>query len=116
MFFGPPRRSERLGFFWRLNLHKLPAKAALDAEIAVGHIVIQRRCHLHDLAVLLMNSKVAAHAAVRTNRSRLLLALLVPCPGLPHLVFALEHQRARGTDANAIATIHAGRFRQWDLE
>src|SRR5579863_1649370 len=63
-----------------------------------------------------MNSEVAAHATVRTDGIGLGLAALIPGAGLPHVIFALEHQRAGGADADAVATIDAGGIRQGNVE
>src|ERR1700742_638583 len=65
------------------DLHKLPAETAFDAEIAVGHAVVQRRCHADNLSILLMHGKVTAHAAVRANGVSLCLTIFIPCAGLP---------------------------------
>src|SRR5262249_25023227 len=100
----------------RFDLHELPAKPSLDAEVAVCHGMVERRGDLHDLSILLVHGKVAASAAIRADGGRLLLALFVPCAGLAHLAFALEHERARGAYANAVPAIDAGRLRQRHLE
>src|SRR5581483_9722712 len=61
---GNQRQTRVLTLLWRwLNLHKLPSKTAFDAEVAVGHAVVQRRGDSHDFAVLLVNRQVAAYAA-----------------------------------------------------
>src|SRR4029077_10394903 len=80
-------------FLRRLDLHKLPAEAPLDAEIAMGDRVVQGRRDLHDFAVLLVHGQIATHAAIRTDRGCLLLPRLVPRAGLAHIVFTPEHQR-----------------------
>ena len=61
------------------------------------------------------NGEVAAHAAIRTDRIGAGLAGFVPRAGLAHVVFGLEHQRAGGTDADAVAAIHAGGIGQRDI-
>ena len=69
-----------------------------------------------DFAVLRVNGQVAAHAAVRADGIGLSLAGLVPFAGLAHVVFALEHQRARGADADAVSAIDAGRIGQRNVD
>src|SRR2546421_6187367 len=77
------------------NLDKLPAEAALDAKASA-------RTDADNLSVLRFHSKIAAHAAVGTNRIDARLAGLIPLARLSHIVFALEHQRARGTYGDAV--------------
>ena len=98
------------------NLHELPAETPFDAKIAVSHAVVERRSHAHDLAVLLVHGEVAAHAAVRADSVGLGLPAFVPCARLAHIIFALEHQRAGGTDADTVAAIDAGRIGQRNIE
>src|SRR5260221_12391652 len=99
-----------------LNLHKLPAKAAFDAQVAVGYGVVERRSYLHDLAFLRVHSQVTTDATVRTDRIRLYLPRVTPSLLTAHVIFGFEHQRARGADADTVATINAGRFRQRNFE
>lgn len=73
------------------NLHILPAETSLDAEIAVRDAVIKRRRDSNDLAILLVDREIAAHAAVRADGVRLSLTAFVPGAGLAHVEFALEH-------------------------
>jgi len=98
-----------------LNLDELPPKSALDTEIALRHGVIQRRSHTHDIAILLVNRERASHAAVGTNGVGMSLAGFVPGAGLAHIVFALEHQRSRGADADAVPTVNACGFGQGNI-
>ena len=60
-------------FFCGLNLHKLPAEAAFDAEVAVRHGMIKRRSNLYDLTILFMYSEIASNAAIRADCGCLLL-------------------------------------------
>jgi len=73
------------------NLHILPAETSLDAEIAVRDAVIKRRRDSNDLAILLVDREIAAHAAVRADGVRLSLTPFVPGAGLAHVEFAFEH-------------------------
>src|SRR5277367_6722017 len=82
----------------------------------MSHAVVKRRRHAYDLAVLLVHRKIAAHAAVRTNRVRLSLTVFVPGAGLPHVIFAFEHQRAGGADADAVAAVDTSRVGQGNVE
>src|SRR5689334_4232673 len=91
------------------RIHKLPPKPPFDAEVAVGDVVIQGRGDFHDLFVLHVDGQGAAHAAIGTDGVGRGLAGLVPGAGLAHVVLALEHQRAGGTDADAVAAVDAGR-------
>src|SRR5690349_23295751 len=90
----------RRSFF---DLHELPAEASLDAQVAVRHGMVQRRKDANDRAVLLMNRKIAADAAIRAYRIRVCLARFVPLARRAQIVFRLEHQRARGTHRDAVA-------------
>jgi hypothetical protein len=92
-----------------LNLHELPAEPTFDAKIAMGHAIVERRGHANDLAFLLVDGEIATYAAIRTDGVSLGLAAFVPSAGLAHVIFALEHQRARGADADAVAAIDASR-------
>jgi len=58
----------------------------------------------------------AADTAVRAHGLGDLLLLLVPGARLPHVVLALEHQRPGRTDADAVATVDAGRLGKLDGE
>src|SRR5207244_8091903 len=58
----------------------------------------------------------AAGAAVRTPGLRAALPCFVPRAGGAHVVLALEHQRAGGAHADAVAAVHARRIRQADVE
>ncbi len=98
------------------DLHKLPAESAFDAEVAASDVVVERRRHADDFAVLFVHGEITAHAAVGTNSVSLLLPRFVPGAGLAHLVFALEHQRAGRADADAVAAIDARGVRQGDVE
>src|SRR5438552_5579429 len=96
---------------WSL-LHELVAEPSLHTKMAGGDAVVERRRDLDDRVVLHVQLEHAAHAAVRTHRLGHRLPALIPRAGLSHVVLALEHQRAGGTDADAVAAIDAGRFRQ----
>src|SRR3982074_828056 len=93
------------------NLGELPAEAPLNAETSMSDRVIERRGHADDLAVLGMNREITAHATVRTNRIRASLLGFVPGAGLPHVVFALEHQCPGGAHADAVPAIDTRRIR-----
>src|SRR5688572_3656527 len=80
--------------------------------MATGHIVIDRRGDLDDLLVLHVDGELAAHSAIGADGVRGGLAGLVPGAGLAHVVLALEHQRARGADAYAVAAVDAGGVRE----
>ncbi len=82
----------------------------------MSHAMAERRGHANDLTFLLVHGELAAYAAIRTDGVSLDLAAFVPCAGLAHVIFALEHQRACGTDADAVAAIHAGRVGQGNVE
>src|SRR5689334_2076481 len=49
-------------------LHESPAEAALDAEVALGDRILERRCGLHDLTVRDMEPQGATDAAIWTDR------------------------------------------------
>src|SRR6202043_1972247 len=46
------------------QVHELPPEAALDAEVAAGHVVIDRRADLDDPFVLHVHGQGAADAAI----------------------------------------------------
>src|SRR5260221_3249788 len=96
-------------------LDELVAEASLDAEIPECYVVVVRRRHFHDRVVLYVQRQVAADAAVGADRVHLRLARLVPRSVAPHLEFAHGHQRARGTDCDAVAAVDARRLRQFDV-
>src|SRR6266404_575946 len=100
----------------RRGFNKLPAETAFDAEISVRHAVVKRRSHANNLVVLGMHREIAAHAAVGADGVSLRLPQLVPRALLAHVILALEHQSAGGTHANAVATVHASRLGQRDIE
>src|SRR5204862_6988293 len=58
----------------------------------------------------------ATYAAVRTDGIGAGLAGLVPRTRLTHVIFALEHERSRGADADAVSAINASGIRQGDIE
>src|SRR5260370_10628948 len=89
-------------------VHELPAEAALDAEVAAGHVVIGGRGDLDDALVLHVHGQGAADAAVRADGVGRGLARFVPGAGLAQVVLALEHQRACRADADAVAAVDAG--------
>src|SRR5258708_18456378 len=76
----------------------------------------QRRSHADDPVILRVNSEVAANTAVGADGIGASLARFIPGSGLPHVVFALEHQSAGGANANTVSAIDAGRVRQWNIE
>src|SRR5258707_15345635 len=98
------------------NLNKLPAEAPFDAEISVRHTVVKRRSHANNLVVLGMHREIAAHAAVGADGVSLRLPRLVPGVRLAHVIFTFEHQRPGRTHANTVATVHASRLGQRDIE
>src|SRR5262245_17855262 len=100
-----------LGFL-RAVLDELPAEAALDAEMAARHVVVEGRGHANDRVVLDPELERAAHAAVRADRVGHGLLRFVPLTRPAEVVLALEHQSARGADTDAVAAVDAGRFRQ----
>ena len=60
--------TSRALFGSRALLDELEAEAALDAEVAVGDDVVERRGDLDDLVVLDVERQRAADAAVRADR------------------------------------------------
>ena len=84
----------------------LEAEPALDAEVAVGDVDIGGGGDLHDLVLLHMEGKGAAHAAVAADGVGLLLPAFIPGALLAHVVLALEHQRAGGASLHAFAASH----------
>src|SRR5579884_1694338 len=100
----------------RLPLDELEAEAALDAEVALRHVVVVGRRDVDDLTVLHVQLEVAADAAVPADGRRHLLARLVPRACLAVVVLALRHERAGGADGNAVAAVDAGRLRQGHVE
>src|SRR4051794_24143985 len=99
---------EQVGRLVLAVLDELEPEAALDAEVAAGDRVVQRRRDLDDLVVLLVQLEVAAHPAVRADGGRRRLLALVPAAVLAAVVLALEHQRAGRADGDAVAAVHAG--------
>src|SRR5688572_29619575 len=89
-------------------LHELPPKPSLDAEVPARDVVVQRRGDLDDLILLDAQLKRAPDPAVRADGVRLGLHRLVPGTSFPHVVLALEHERAGGADADAVAAVDAG--------
>ena len=63
-----------------------------------------------------MQRQVAADAAVRANGVDLGLLFLVPGARLAQLELARGHERARGAHGDAVAAVHARRFRQRHVE
>ena len=59
-----------------------------------------------------MQGERAAYATIWADRVRLGLLRLIPSTSLTQLVLTTEHQSTSGTDANTIATIHAGGIRK----
>src|ERR1700691_1486854 len=49
------------------QVHELPPEAPLDAEVAAGHVVIDRRADLDDAFVLHVHGQGAADAAIGTD-------------------------------------------------
>src|SRR3954471_5800617 len=92
-------------------VHPLPPEPPLDAEVAVGDVVVQGGGDLDDLLVLHVDGERAAHSTVGADGVGGGLAGFVPGFGLAEVELALEHQGAGGADADAVATINAGRVR-----
>src|SRR5205814_7077904 len=97
-------------------LHELKTETPLDAQVARGDAVVEGRRHLHDPVVLHVQLQHAADPAVRTHRLGDRLLRLVPRPRGTHVVLALEHQRPRRADADAVAAVDACRVGQPNLE
>src|SRR5947199_446487 len=72
-------------------VHPLPPEATLDAQVAVGDIVVERRGDLDDLLVLDVDGEGAADAAVGAEGVGGGLGGLVPGACLSHVELALEH-------------------------
>src|SRR5438093_10775778 len=108
----PPCRG--IGSIFRLLaiLDKLKTKPAFNAEMAVCDADVERRCDLHNAIVLGMESQCAADTTVRTNGVGFLLVRFVPGTSLAHVVFGFEHQRAGGTDADAVSAVDTSGGRQ----
>src|SRR6266516_1545074 len=88
-------------------LHVLESEPTLDAEMSARHVVVRGRADLHDGVVLDVKLQLAPDPAVGADRVRDGLSIFVPRAGGAHVVFAREHQRARRTDADAVAAVHA---------
>src|SRR5438552_10699658 len=97
-------------------LDELESEATLDTQVAAGDVMVVRRRHLDDVAVLHVQGQVAADAAVRTDGVHLRLARLVPVASLPQLVLAREHERTGRTDGDAVAAVDARGVGQRDVE
>src|SRR5690242_4367278 len=97
-------------------LDELKAEPSLHAQVAAADVMVQGGGHLDDPVVLYVQVEVAAHAAVRADGGGDRLLRLVPRTGLPHVVLALEHQRAGGAHPDAVAAVDAGRVGQPDVE
>src|SRR5215813_11305726 len=97
-------------------LDELEAEAPLDAQVTVADVMVERRGHLHDPVVLHVQFEVAADAAVGADGGGDRLPGLVPGAVLPHVVLALEHQRAGRAHPDAVAAVDAGRVGQADVE
>src|SRR6185437_11755882 len=93
-------------------LHEPPAEPPLDAEVALGDRILERRRRLHDLVAVDVQRQRAAHAAVWTDRVGRRHSRLVPGPNDSAIEFRLCHQRAGGTDGDAVAAVDAGGFWQ----
>src|SRR5947209_5755908 len=100
----------------RAVLHELVAEAALDAEVALGDVVVVRRGDVDDLVVLHVQLEVAADAAVRADRRDDVLVLGIPGAGDALVVLRLRHQRTGRADGDAVAAVHARRLGQLDIE
>src|SRR5947208_3106387 len=68
-------------------LYVLEPEPALDAEMSARHVVVRGRRDLHDRVVLNVELQLAPHPAVRTDRVRDGLSILVPRAGAAHVVF-----------------------------
>src|SRR5262245_18879450 len=94
----------------RAVLDELPPEAALDAQMAARHVVVEGRGHAHDGVVLHAELERAADAAVGADCIGHGLLRLVPAAGLPEVMLGLEHEGARRADADAVAAVDAGRL------
>src|SRR5581483_9436897 len=92
------------------------AEPSFDAEVAARDVVVVGRGHLHDRVVLHVQRQVAADAAIRAHGVALLLLRLVPRAGLAQLERARRHEGAGRADGDAVAAVHASRFRQRHVE
>src|SRR3990172_8376836 len=72
--------------------------------------LIERGSHLHDLVVLHVELEVAADSAVGTDGAGHALTRLVPGAVLPSVMLALEHERARRADPDAVPAVDARGF------
>src|SRR5690606_20080923 len=93
-------------------LDEAPAEPALDAEVAAGDGVVERRGDAHDPAVLHVQVQGAPDAAVRADGAGDLLARLVPLARDAQLVLGPEHERAGGAHRDAVAAVDARRVGQ----
>ena len=110
--------SSKLFSFFRFRLailDKLPTEASFDAEMAVSHVLVERRSDPDNVVLLHMQSQGAADTTVGTDGVRLFLLLFVPRSCQAHFVFAAEHQRTRGANADAVAAINTGGVGQRDF-
>src|SRR6478735_3769880 len=93
-------------------LDVLEPEPALHAQVAVRDRMVERRRHLDDIVVLHVQLEAASDAAVRADRLGDRLGGLVPRARLAQVVLALEHERARGADGDAVAAVDACRVGQ----
>lgn len=92
------------------NLDKLPAESPLDAQVAIGHRVIERRSDTDYVPILRMDRQRTAHAAIRADGVGASLARFFPGPRVARVELRFEHERARGAYADAVSAIHARRI------
>src|SRR6266850_7124295 len=62
-----------------------------------------------------MESERAADTTIGADRVGLVLLRFVPRAGFAHFVFALEHERAGGADADAVSTVDTRGIRKGDV-
>src|SRR6187401_1353133 len=98
------------------RVDEAPAKPALDAQIALGDGVVERRGRLHDLAVLDVQRQRAADTAIRTDRVGRRLARFVPRALAPQVELPARHERARRADGDAVAAVDTRRVRKLHVE
>src|SRR5678815_2141553 len=92
-------------------VHEIEAEAALDAQIAVGRRVLERRGDLDDLVVLHVECQGATHAAIAADRVGPGLLGFSPVADLAQVELAFRRQRARRADRDAVAAVDARRSR-----
>ena len=81
--------------YWLLLVHVFEAEAALDAQVAARHVVVDRRHDLEDLLILDVHRQRAADAAVRADRVGDGLRFRAPLPCLPQIELRLRPSTRR---------------------